>query len=217
MGLPAWLVALCGLMGLVGGGLWLRDPARWEGPATMILPLLVLGIAERRYMIEGVHHGKLLPTGVILVWLLSTLPWTRRRYPGSPTALAVEASFGVSAAIYLLAAVAKMTGAGGRWFDPDYLGLLILERSFGAVGPLASLRLGIAANPLLCRMLSVGALLIETGGVLLLWPRLRRPMALILSALHLGIAVTMGYIYVTWVVTLLGLAWWREPGKTHES
>jgi hypothetical protein len=203
---PVFLVAV--LVHVVGLVWWVRDPAAAPGAVLALAPIAAGAVIERLASPSGVHHGKLLPAAVLVAWIVAL-------GRGGPDRVrrAIEAACGVTAATYTLAALAKIGGAGAGWFDPNYLGLLVLERAVGAPAPLAALRLAVAQRPAACLALATGALLIEGAGVLFVWPPARRPVALALVALHVGIAACMGYVYATWALVVLALAWADEPTR----
>ena len=169
---------------------WLRDPARAWLLWGYVAPLAAWAWAERILVESGVHHGKILPAAVALALALS----------------GVEAACGVVAATYVLAGVAKLTGAGLNFLDPDYLGTLVLERSFLVPGGLSTLRQFVAESPLACTTLAALTLAAELGAVLFVVRRYRLRVAVVLAAMHVGIWITMGYTYISWVAVLLGLA-----------
>ncbi|MDP2314655.1 MAG: hypothetical protein Q8P41_17255 [Pseudomonadota bacterium] len=198
---PAWASWLAGAVHVVGLAWWVRAPRSVAAGALALLPLLVGGILEGALSPSGVHHGKILPVVALAGWLVAQVR-------GGPDAdrNAVEAACGLTAAAYALAAYAKLAGAGLLWFDPDYLGLLLVERAVGAPAPLAALRLAVAEQPTLCVLLAGGALLTEASGALFVWAPARRPVALALLAMHAGIALLMGYVYVSWALVVVALA-----------
>lgn len=207
--LPRLVPALSGTLPLIGGlllwgggalGYWLWRPSRGSG-LLLALPLSLGAIVEGLFSPSGVHHGKLLPTLVLLAWSLAGRQGR-------------EAASGVAAAVYVLAALSKFLGSGSAWFTADHLGLLMVERSVGAPEPLALLRLGLAGHPGLCMGLASGAWLAEAAGFLLLWPRFRYLMAIVLTILHLGIFLGMGYFYLSWVLTLWALATAESEGAS---
>lgn len=149
--------------------LFLAD-GQWTGLVALV-PLALGAWVEAAYLPSGVHHGKLVPMVVMLGWCLGGR----------------EAAAGNAAAVYALAAFAKIWASGMTWFSSDNLGLLMVERSVGAPEVLAMLRIWLATNPALCQVLAAGAWLAEAAGIFLLWPRFRFPMAIVLTMLHLGI------------------------------
>lgn len=209
------LGAVLHVAGLVG---WVREPqasgaAATRAGALVLGPLLAAGGVEAVWSPSGIHHGKLLPTVVLAAWMIGA-HLGRGTSPGAALQGAHEAACGAVAAIYGLAAGAKVVGSGAAWFEPSYLGTLLVERSVGAPAPLAAARLWLAGHPPLVTALATGALVAEAAGVLFLWPRWRRPVAAVLVALHAGIAVGMGYVYVTWALAVVALAWPLPAGPT---
>ena len=149
----------------------------------------------------GVHHGKYLPMVVLLAWLVSHGDAHPQRGHG--------AACGVAGACYTLAGLSKLQAAGWSWGQDGSLALLIAERSVDAPATLQWIRGLLYQSPLLCAALASGTLLVELAGPLLILPAARRPYALILCALHVGIWVSLGFGYVLWVMVLLGLAFSR--------
>ena len=127
---------------------WVRSPGSLAG-LVVVAPIAIAAVWESQASPSGVHHGKLLPAAACLAW--SAGAWKSRVH-------AHEAACGIVAAAYGLAAGSKLAGSGLRWFDADNLGLLMIER---ATGPLASVRILVAATPWLCVTLATAALLAE--------------------------------------------------------
>ena len=75
-----------------------------------------------------------------------------------------------------------------------------------AVEPLAALRMWVALRPWCCAALCVITVAVELGAVLLLLPRWRRSAAVALITLHGGVALLMGFVYLSWMLLLLGVA-----------
>ena len=59
--------------------------------------------------------------------------------------------------------------------------------------------------------MATAALLVELSGPLFLWPRFRPWFALAAISMHMGVGLMMGYAYVEWWLTLLGLALLSRP------
>lgn len=154
---------------------------------------------------SGVHHGKLLPAGALLAWAI-TWQLTRARPVAEREQHAHEAALGVAAGCYVLAALAKLQSGGLDWVSSTNIPLLMVERAIGAATWSSELRtfVGEASAGSRSVVLSVPALAIELFSVGLLWPRTRRAAALLLLALHLAIALLLGYVYVAWMLLLLG-------------
>lgn len=155
---------------------------------------------------NGVHHGKLMPAAALLAWAIT---WSLNGHAAASERErhAQEAVIGVAAACYVLAAIAKLHSGGLDWVNNTSIALLMAERAIGAASWLGELRnflarVGAGAGSV---ALSLPALLIELFGVALLWPRTRRWAAALLISLHLGIALLLGYIYVAWMLLLLGV------------
>ena len=187
LGTVAWLGAVVSGAGALA---WARAPARRSLLWAYVIPLATWAYIEPLVTSVGVTHGKLLPAAAALAIAFS----------GS------EAACGVVAAIYTLAGLAKVLGAGAGFVDPEYLGTLILERSFYVPTALSSVRLYLAESRPLLVALSVGTLVVELGGAFFVLPRFRRPLAVCNIAMHAGIAVAMGYVYVQWACVVAGLA-----------
>ncbi len=196
VGAGAWIGVAVAAIGALD---WARNPARKRGLWAFALPLAAWAFAEQSFTAQGVTHGKLLPVGVALAMALS----------------GTEAACGVVAAIYTLAGIAKLRGAGALFCDPDYLGTLVLERAFHVAAPLAQLRLALAESRSLLTLVALGTLILELGGSLFVFHRARRPLAFALVLMHAGIAVAMGYVYVQWAAVVLGLAFWTERSANH--
>lgn len=196
LGAGAWMGVAVSAVGALD---WARDPARKRGLWAYALPLAAWAFAEQHLTERGVTHGKLLPAGVALAMALS----------------GAEAACGVVAAVYTLAGLAKVRGAGALFLDPDYLGTLVLERAFHVAAPLAQLRLALAESRALVTLGALSTLILELGGALFVFRRARRPLALALVLMHAGIAVAMGYVYVQWAAVVLGLAFWTERSANH--
>jgi len=220
------LISPIGGLGLwMGGGLlsfglgfwrWYKNPLDYLGIFLLVFPISVWAWLDAFYTYNGEHHGKILPMTVMIAMGLGG--WLARWQGANPEAQAQmgqEAACGMVAATYSLAALAKLWGSGGQWFLPDALGMLILERSVGAPAGLAELRLMVASHPTVCSFFAVGSIFIEAAGILFLWAPARRPLAFLLLALHTGIAVLMGYVYLEWVCVVIGLAY--SPGQRRGS
>jgi hypothetical protein len=66
--------------------------------------------------------------------------------------------------------------------------------------------------------MAAAALATELAGVAFLWPRARVAYAIAATALHAGIALLMGYVYVSWVCAVWAVALWpRLPAATTET
>jgi hypothetical protein len=71
------------------------------------------------------------------------------------------------------------------------------------------MRRAVAEHPSWCSALAVASLAIECAGVLWLWPRLRRTAAILAILMHVGIALLLGYLYVSWMILVVAAAWFR--------
>ncbi len=201
------------LAGLLGLRAWLRAP--WtRGPTLATLAPLALNAAlEHPVDGLGVQHGKHTPSAMLRCGLLGA-----RLDRADPAVGGREGAWGAAAGTYLLAGLAKLLANGAGWLDPQAHALLLLERGLVAPASLAAPRLFVAARPGLAAGLAAGALLIELAGPLLLWRRARAPMVALITAMHVGIAVLMGYVYLPWVACLLALLWAgrADPGAPLE-
>ncbi|MFM2248711.1 MAG: Vitamin K-dependent gamma-carboxylase [Pseudomonadota bacterium] len=161
----------------------------------------------------GVQHGKHLPSALLLCGALGA-----RMDRADPARGAHEGAWGAAAGAYLLAGLAKLLANGAGWLEPQAHALLLLERGLLAPPWLAAPRLFVAARQELAAGLAAAALLIELAGPLLLWRPARAPMVALIGAMHVGIAVLMGYVYLPWVACLLALlrAGRAEPGALPE-
>ncbi len=192
LGAGAWLGVGVAALGALD---WVHDPTRKRGLWAYALALAAWSLAEQHFTAAGVTHGKLLPASVALALALS----------------GAEAACGVVAAIYTLAGIAKLRGAGALFLDADYLGTLVLERAFHVAAPLGQLRLALAESRVVITLLAAATLVLELSGALFVFRSARRPLALALVLMHAGIAVAMGYVYVQWAVVVVGLALCPDP------
>jgi hypothetical protein len=179
---------------------------RWQGVAAVVATLLLalaLHLQVSQWPGEsGVRHAPLMPAAALGAYGLAWLFTKRER-------TAHEAACGVVAAIYFLAGVAKLEVGGLHWAQGGQLALLIAERSVDVPAWLAALRRGFALSPGLCSALAATAVAVECAGLLFVWPRARSAYAVAAIALHAGIAVLMGYVYVHYVLTVAALAFSR--------
>jgi hypothetical protein len=196
-------VAFC--LGIVT---WTLRRAPVLGAAAGFLLLALLGHVENSLYEgdSGVHHGKLLPAAALMTWAIA---WqlNRRRPVEEREETAYQAALGAAAACYVLAALAKLHSGGWDWVSTSNVPLLMAERAIGAGAWLGALRnylasVGAGAGGV---VLSSIALLIELFGVGLLWRQTQRWAASSLIALHLAIALLLGYVYVAWMLLLLGV------------
>jgi hypothetical protein len=182
------------------------------GAATVAFGVLFLYAHVEVSLNEGadnVMHGKFLPGGALLGWLIGS--WsTRLRDRRLGAKRGVELAAGVAAGLYLWAAMIKLLSSGADWSRTVNLPLLVLERSYTSEGAVSALRRFIGLRPWLGSVLAYGALSVEFAGVSMLWPRYRRIFATTAMIMHLCIGVLMGYWYVEWWITLWAIAVWTR-------
>jgi hypothetical protein len=193
----AWAAMTATLVALIGAHV-----VRWRpvatGVAVVALFALVTHVENSLYPGDsGVHHGKLLPVGVLIA-TCGGLAWGGEH-------VAREASAGVVAASYTIAGVTKLWASGASWVLTVNLPLLVAERAVLAPAPLAQLRHAVATSPGVCFLGGLVVLCIELAGVSFLWPRFRRPFAIAMIASHAAIGVLMGYSYPEWILVLVAL------------
>jgi len=148
-------------------------------------------------------HGDILPGATLIFWVL--FAWSTRGDRSERERAGLQAACGVVGAVYLWAAVSKLAASGPLWALKANLPLLIAERSLTGPEWVRAFREAVATSPALCIAMGTGALLIELCGPLFLWPRFRPAVALLLICMHAGVGVLMGYFYVEWWITLIGL------------
>lgn len=158
----------------------------------------------------GERHGKYLPALVLLVSCLSDLIGRPER--------AIESASGVVAAAYVSAGISKLVLGGRAWVAPGALSMLVIERAVTAPEPLRTLRHFVGTSPYLGSALAMLALVAELGAIGWVVPRWRRVMAVVCCAMHLGIALLLGFIYLEWMCVLvgLGLASARAPDPVRD-
>lgn len=182
---------------------------RQEALSGALLFLMLAGITwaqEHQWPgAAGIRPTNYLPAAVLAGFL------TARCFRRDPRGL-WEGACGVFAAGYLLAALAKLRGSGFAWMDGRTLGLLVAERAFSAPPIIGALRLDFAARPMLCQAAAAGALLVEAGAVVFLYPGARTAYSLAVTLLHLGIFLLMGFVEPGWPL----LAWALSLLSTEE-
>ncbi len=150
-----------------------------------------------------------MPTAAALsgyVVVSAGLELTNTFTPGEREHLAWEASCGIIAAAYVLAAVAKHEQSGWRWARADNVALLVAERAYGGVRWLFGFRMWAVSSPFTCGILAKGSMFVEAAGLMFLVPALRWPFAGIATCLQLGIIVLLGYFEIEWILLIIALA-----------
>ncbi|MDP2307823.1 MAG: hypothetical protein Q8P18_17490 [Pseudomonadota bacterium] len=149
----------------------------------------------------GANGALTLPGAALSAW------WLARRFGGTSGR---EAACGIVAAAYPLAALSKVTSSGLEWAGAGNLSLHIASQSYVGWSALQPLRLAAAGSPALCGALGVGTLIIEAGVIAFVWAPARLPLAALVAAMHVGIALLMGLHHYEWMLVVLGLALWRK-------
>jgi hypothetical protein len=182
---------------------WMLNIKATANAVILIVLLFIGAFAEDRLLAAHpeVHHGKLLPWAALIAYTIAGR----------------EAACGVSGAIYFLSGVAKLRGGLARWLAPGNLAMLFAERSAAGPVTIMKLRLWAATTPALCTALAATSLLIELGGIAFLFPRARKPFAIAVTAMHLGIVLLMGYVYVNWILVVVALAFLPLEPAENES
>jgi hypothetical protein len=152
----------------------------------------------------GVNGATTLPGAALTAW------WITRRFGQTGR----EAACGIVAAAYPLAALSKLTSSGLVWASAGNLSLHIASQSYVAWPALQPLRLAAADSPTLCGALGIGTLVIEGGVLAFLWAPARLPIAMLVVAMHLGIALLMGLHHYDWMFMVVGLAVWTQAERT---
>jgi hypothetical protein len=205
--LPAILVASAAFVGLVIT-FYLGIHVEWI--AALILLSL---IAIRRFEIRQwpgdivVRLGKYVPAGAcLLAWLIAAIVLTAL---GFPTARAHElgwqASAGVLAGAYVLAAIAKLRETGLDWMNPGYQALLVAERAFSGPPAIRSLRAAIARSRLACQIVGSVGFFAEFLAAGFIFPPARPVVLAAVIALHLGFIVLLGYFEPEWVAVMIAV------------
>jgi len=206
--------ALMGLLGVVGCVLLVRS-RRPLGPALLLFAVLYVQAQVEVSLYMGtarIGHGKFLPgvaMGVAALGWGST--WLGRSREEAER-LALELACGVAAALYFSAGMVKLWTSGLHWAQNLNLSLLVYERSFLVDGTWRAVRVHLAEAPTLLSGLGALALTVELASVLFLFPRLRFAYACLVTAMHLGLGVCLGYWYVEWVLAMWALVVWTAAG-----
>jgi len=182
---------------------------RLSGAALLLLLVVAAAVEAKVVGRAGEHHGKHLPA-LALAAMVACAALGRER-------LAHQAACGAVGAAYVLSGLAKLLGSGAAWWQGGTLGLLVAERAVAGPAWLAAPRLQVALSPHLCSVLALATLLIECAGVAMLWPRARRAWAVAALGLHAGVALLMGYVYVTWVMVVVALAFGSFVMSPHDA
>jgi hypothetical protein len=193
---------------------------RCEGLAgALLVALLALGahIGAAQWPGDaGANRAVLLPGGACLAYLVGRIGSLRRTGATAARAEAagIEAACGVAAACYTLAGLNKVVGSGLSWASGGNLAMHIYTHSDSGVAWLRAFREGVASHPEICTVLGVGTILIECSFVLFILRRLRPLYGLLATAMHLSIALIMGLHHHEWMLTALGLAFYRAAPET---
>lgn len=186
-----------------------RRPSPWA-------PLLLFGLLAAYAGLEegsaprglaGAGHGRVLAGASLLALGAGRL--RAHRAPDDDRA-ALELACGVVAALYVLAAVAKLRAGGLAWPWRANLPMLVYERSLVVDEPLASVRAWIAHHPSWCVAGGVAVLAAELSAAAFVLPRARFAVAGVLTAMHLSLGICVGYAYLDWVAGVWGLALWTR-------
>ncbi|GDX80615.1 hypothetical protein LBMAG42_24260 [Deltaproteobacteria bacterium] len=197
-----------GVASVVFVAAWLAFVRDWRADraAGALVTLLALGAQAQRWQAPadtGVNGATMLPGAALFAW------WVARRTARDPLAReerGIEAACGLVAACYTVAVASKLYMSGLGWASPGNIGLQIATQAYLAPEPIQSLRLAAASSGLLCGALGVGTILIEGGAILFIFPAIRAPIAALLVAMHVGIAVLMGLHHYDWMFTAVGWA-----------
>jgi hypothetical protein len=156
---------------------------------------------------EGVRHGKFLAGAALFAWLLG-YALARSRGDAEREKHAHEWACGAVAALYLIAGLSKLWGAGLGWGHGGGVAMEIAAASSFGFAPLRALRTWTATAPLLPALFASGTLLIELAGGLFVVPRFRRAVAWLTASMHLGILLLLGFHYLfLWSPLVFGLAY----------
>lgn len=187
--------------------------------ALSLLALLVTAghveMAARGVTMPVVLH--VIATAVFATWVVCWLAPTGLDERARRTR-AHEAACGVYAAIMFLAGFSKLRYSGLAWVDGDRHALMMLVRSFAATTALDDFRGWLAAHPTLLEIGASYTLAIEFAAPLFLVPRLRKPFALAMIPLPVGLAFTFGFFPFETATIPLVLAWGgfdKALGATH--
>ncbi|HMV69365.1 MAG TPA: hypothetical protein PKA64_21160, partial [Myxococcota bacterium] len=159
--------------------------------------------------VENVMHGKFLPGGAMIAWYAG-VTWGRTRDPDGGVRRGLEMAADVAASLYLWAGLIKIKVSGVDWVHNVNLPLLVLERAYMAGQIKGPLRAWFSGQETLLSVFSGVVVVIESAGLLMLWPRWRISFAAAASIMHLCIGTLMGYYYVEWSVALWGIAIWSR-------
>ena len=191
--------------------LWLFVSGAWpEWTAIGILSMLI-GI-RRREIADWpdnivVRLGKYVPAGACLTAWLVAQPFLR--WAGHSGEEAHErgwqASCGVLAGAYVLAAIAKLRESGPAWVHPRYQALLVAERGFHGPRILRRFRLAIARSPHAARIVGLTGFWVGALAFLYLVPALRPFVLAVVIALHIGFVVLLGYAEPEWVIVMIAV------------
>lgn len=147
--------------------------------------------------------GKVMP-GAVMVCLAVGMGLGRRDVDGG-WGRGVGLASGVAGALYVWGAMSKLLAAGAGWALKANLGLLIVERSFLVTGPWSDLRMAVGMQPAVVTVLGTVVIAVEASGGAFVVARARPWVAGMLTAMHAGLFVLLGYHYLAWVCCLWGL------------
>jgi hypothetical protein len=188
-----------------------------EVACVIIIGLLNLGIIIQSSQWpgdNGANRAVILPCVSCIAYLLGRRLSLRK---GDSSLIqeekGVDAACGTVAILYLLAGISKISGSTIAWAKGSNLALHITVHSYDSVPVLRDFRLFIAENLALCTLFGVGTLIIECGAICFVVPRLRIPIAIAISLLHLSVALVMGLHHYDWMFVAVGLAFYSRMIK----
>jgi hypothetical protein len=214
---PAVLVIinLIGLAGLLALALNRRPILG----AVVALLCMSFDVRLGEVLFGSISHNFFFPGAMVFGWLIGLIVARRRRLRGEPAAqrptyadsVAESCAVGVLAALYTGSAVTKVMDSGISWVNTNALrSVLLAQQGLLHVGWIDAYRAAVINHPWFSFALSLGALLIEACGFLLLVSRRTRLVwGLLIVGMHVNILFLAGipYLEPMLLVPLFTLPW----------
>ena len=209
---PAWAVLSLALLTFLT--LFARRIHEAFSGATACVLIGLGTLVERGLQVDPSPpgFGKMLPAAVVIAWLCGWIAW--RSLPlAEREARSHELACGVAAACLIAPGISKLLASGLTWTDGQAHALLIYERSYLArLDWITALRTWIGSSAFLSELGATYVLAVECGGVLFLFPALRKLYVIAATLMVLGIALLLGFHAGTWLLVLFSLTW-SSPGE----